>query len=346
MKLSALLLLPLVTVPGAWANTSSRQEPRQADEPVAPEYSFTRGVAFLDARAKEWGEKRKCVTCHTNGLALLAQPLISEKPEEVKRTREFASAYLAGYLSGEKQAKGQHGSLTGMVATTAFLALSDARSKSGLQAITRRGIDYAWENLDESGTWQGWLQCNWPPFESDAAFGPCLMLIALGECRSAQPSEPLAEQDIHGAQRLISWLKSSPPQGLHDKAMRLWAHQDWPTLLTDKEERTWTRALRNAQGRDGGWSMAQMAAPSWKHDSGQPQVADSEAYPTAFSLYVLLQLGAKRESTGISKGLRWLRKHQRSSGAWFTASPRRNRKHFISHAATAWALLVLRKDQH
>ena len=326
------------------ATLKGGQDPRHADEALIPSFSYEAGVSFLDAKATEWSEKRKCVTCHTTGMALLAQPLVSTSQQEVRKTRAFASDYLEEYLNASKAPKGQHGSLTGMVATTAFLALSDARTKSGLQPITRKGLDYAWRTLDESGTWEDWLQCNWPPFEADTAFAPTLMLIALGELKDSSPPIALRPEDEAGAARLMGWLQLHPPLSLHDKGMRLWAGLSWPKLNSSKLRRQWTRDLKQAQGKEGGWSMASMGAPSWKHDDGIPPSATSESYPTAFALFVLLQTGAKRNQSSMVKGLDWLRSQQRVSGAWFSASPRRDRMHYISHAATALALLVLREE--
>ena len=44
-------------------------------------------------------------------------------------------------------------------------------------------------------------------------------------------------------------------------------------------------------------------------------------------------------------GLRWLREHQRKEGDWYTRSPRRSGKDYISRAATAFALMALSDKQ-
>lgn len=322
------------------------QEPQsQAEAESIPAYSYSKGVSALVAAKQRWRSERKCVSCHTNGWGLAAQPVIAPKSDEVAIGRSFAQAYLKKYLDGKVEPSRQHGSTEGMVATAAFLAMSDARSKQGLNSVTREGLDHAWSLLDDSGTWVDWLQCNWPPFESDAEFGPTLMLVALGELAELKQLE---RADQEGAKRLSAYLKANPPLSLHAKAMRLWAAEDWPDLLRHKDEAAgWRKELLHAQAPDGGWSMASLSGPAWKRDGGEAQTKTSEAYPTAFATYVLLRTAAdphesdRTGSSPVNKGLLWLKSHQRENGEWFTRSPRRDGKHYISRAATAFALMAL-----
>jgi hypothetical protein len=357
------LQLPLAPRPTVSAFAQLVQEPEETNqEPEAekekPEkkkfepgslqdYSFADGVKALVAAKQSWRTERKCVSCHTNGWGLAAQPIIAPKSEEVSVGRSFAQKYLKKYLDQKAKPDGQHGSTEGMVATTAFLALSDARSEKILHEVTRQGLDHAWGLLDKSGTWLDWLQCNWPPFESDAEFGPTLMLVALGELRKVTR---IRSSDVANAKKLGRYLKKNPPKSLHAKAMRLWAANYWPSIMRNKNETsTWRKELLSAQQTDGGWSMASLSGPAWKRDGGEEQTKTSEAYPTAFATYVLIQMelaskkpkgqGVDRES--ITKGLHWLRKNQYEGGTWFTRSPRRDRKHYISRAATAFALMAL-----
>lgn len=324
------------------------QDPRSSDEPLADEYSFDRGVAFLRTIDAEWAEKRKCVTCHTNGLALMAQPQLTDDLVQVQPGREFAAGYLASYLDGEAKPSGQHGSLTGLVATTAFLALSDARTGLGIQPATRLGLDHAWSELSDDGTWEDWLQCNWPPFEVDAEFAPSLMLVALGELRELAKAEKVTgptRQDLRFGARLAKWLRKNPPSSMHSKAMRVWAARYWSRVARSVDVARWRRQLVAGQDDDGGWSMSALAGPEWLRDGGDTQSTVSEAYPTAFSVYVLLQTGAERESDLVRSSFAWLESNQRASGAWFTRSPRRDGRHYISHAATAFALMALAEGQ-
>jgi len=325
----SMLALPLLY---ALVDRDARCEPRSED------YSFAAGVEFLTKASATWRTRRKCVSCHTNGWGLAAQPLIAPKSDEVGLGRRFAQGYLMSFVTGKAKPSGQHGSVEGMVATAAFLALSDARTGSTVHEATRRGLDHAWDLLDKSDTWDDWLQCNWPPFESDAEYGPTLMLVALGELAD---SAKITAADRSGARRLINYLKRHKPMSLHAKAMRLWTASHWPKAVRKKQQQAWHKELLAARESDGGWSMAALAGPAWQRDGGEAQTKTSEAYPTAFCVYVLLKTGMKPTHEVIKTGRSWLRENQREGGDWYTRSPRRDRKHYISRAATAFALMAL-----
>ena len=342
-------LLPLLLFLGACASSPPPQQAEPQQDESESEFSYANGVQFLVAAKEDWRQKRNCVSCHTNGWGLAAMPAIDRKSKEVDVGRKFAQEYLKKYLDETVMPKGQHGSTEGMVATTAFLLMSDARSGNKMSKVSRQALDHAWKLLDESGTWENWLQCNWPPYESDAKFGPTLMLIAIGEIGSLAE---IGDKDRGYVDRLCAYLKKNPPLSLHDKAMRIWAAKHWPGLLGKKSDRaTWLTELTQAQNADGGWSMAALAGPAWKRDGGEEQTRTSEAYPTAFACYVLQQLqlakafdsAATGRQKAINRGLHWLMNHQQDDGSWFTRSPRRDGKHYISRAATSFALMALAK---
>lgn len=315
------------------ALAASASAQNRADEPRAEAYSLEAGVAFLDGATSDWAEARNCVTCHTNGLALALWPRVD--PEVGARERSFAGRYLTGFVEGDDQPKGQRGAVEGLVATAAFLALYDAQTEEGMQPDTRAGLDHAWSKLDKDGLWAEWLVCNWPPFESDLEFGPALMLAALGGLK-----DDLTAADRRAARRLRAALDARPPKSLHDKAMRLWAGQHWSGWPRARDARKWTSELLEAQREDGGWSMAGLAGEHWRRDKGE-QSKESGAYATAFAAYVLAQLGHEEP---VTRARTWLRGEQRASGRWYTRSPRRDGKHYISHSATVFALLVLAEE--
>ena len=329
---------------GTAACALGQQGPNRADEPRAEAFSYERGVEFLDAAASGWGEQRRCVTCHTNGLALTAWPVVAPESEIGSRERAFAGRYLLDFVEGKQVPRGQRGAVEGLVATTAFMALYDARTGVGTQEDTRAGLDHAWSRLSEDGVWADWLTCNWPPFESDLEFGPALMLVALGELQAlGKKKSGLRPEDLEAAERLREGLDARPPRSLHDKAMRLWAGVNWPGWPARRDRERWLDELIEAQADDGGWSMAALSGEHWEHDEGD-QATTSEAYPTAFSAYVLLQLGKKPDRRPLREGLAWLRRDQRESGRWFTRSPRRDGHHYVGHAGSVYALLALTDD--
>lgn len=314
-------------------------------EHVAEVQSLDRAARAMDAAADRWGESRRCVTCHTNGLALLAQAEGPSEPEAVERNRAFARSYLSRYLVEGQEPRGQQGSVTGLVATSAFLALSDARGAEEIGAMTRLGLDYAWSALDDSGTWEGWLQCNWPPYEADTAFGTTLMLVALGELRERFGLGALSASDLEGATALQGWLRAHAPVSPHDEAMRIWAGTFWGGVEEAGRLQRWRADLGERQRVDGGWSMASLGAGTWVHDGGLPLEEESGAYATAFSLFILLETGADPGDERIRRGRAWLRRRQGADGMWTDRSPRRDGLHYIGRAATAFAILALADDQ-
>jgi squalene-hopene/tetraprenyl-beta-curcumene cyclase len=68
---------------------------------------------------------------------------------------------------------------------------------------------------------------------------------------------------------------------------------------------------------------------------------DSDGYGTGFVLYVLRRAGAPADDAAIRRGVDWLKTHQRESGRWITRSLRKDGRHFLSHAGTAFAVMAL-----
>lgn len=67
---------------------------------------------------------------------------------------------------------------------------------------------------------------------------------------------------------------------------------------------------------------------------------------TTRKLHPLTKTALERMWTGasdpaISRGVVWLKTHQRSSGRWITRSLKEDSKHFISHCGTAFAVMAI-----
>lgn len=343
------LLVPSHTLAQDSQPPTAWDAPNRVEEKFAKSYSFKQGVRFLEQVAVRWGEKRRCVTCHTNGYAMVTLAEVRPESAALAEILGFARSYLDQQVRRSQEEPGQE-RVEGIVATTAMLMLGSLAGRDADEAAIRAGLDYAWSGLSEDDVWEGWLQCNWPPFESDVCFGNALMLVALGKAISAervhsdQRKRILVEADRQGAKRLIAGLRKQHPLGLHDKAMRLWAGSYWEDLNEASDKAEWLKQIRQTQHEDGGWSIRALAADSWKHDDGQPLPTVSDAYPTAFLTYVLREVDAERSAGAIERGKQWLKSQQRESGRWFSRSPRRDNHHFISHAATAFALMCLQPD--
>lgn len=317
--------------------------PPSASEPFAKLFALNSSHDYLRTVSSKWYSKRQCVTCHTNGLYLISSPLGSS---ERLSSQNAARRYLAGLLETAEDKGEEHVSDESIVATAALLAISES-DRDALHPITVRGLDKAWDRQDEKGHWKGWLKCNWPPYEIDDHFGVTLMAIAMGGAPTNYVESPTPKQ---GIARLRSYLKSSQATTPHQEAMLLWASLKLPGLLSDEESQSVVHHLLSLQQEDGGWNLISLGEDlgtpvsdtNWKRTDGADHDREtSDGYATGFVTYLLLQHGALTSKPAINRGLDWLKRNQRSSGRWYTRSPRRDGRHYISNAGTSFAVLAL-----
>lgn len=309
------------------------------DEPFIGEFSLEAALRFSQKTADDWARDRNCVTCHTNGLHLISASRLAPKSTGNRRTREYAAEYLKRYVVDHTPPSRQHGSVEGKVATACFLALSDMATNGQLSSITRKGIDHLWTLQEEDGSWSQWLKCGWPPYESDDHFGVTLVALTMSRLPSSEISSKAA---TNGISRLKNWLKSHPPEHLHHKGMLTWIACEWKDFIPKDELKSWQSELLSTQRPDGGWRLVDLGDSEWKRPDDVVSDLPSDAYATAFSVFTLRNGGLSANHPSIAKGLQWLRSQQRRGGGWFTRSPRRDGHHFISHAATHFALLAFR----
>ena len=334
LAVATLVLPPLFSSSPQEAPTAG---PNRADEPLVDQFSLQRAVSFADSTALQWEQQRDCVTCHTNGLYLVARSKVSPESSENRRAREFARGYLNRYVVEKQTPSGQRGAVEGLVATTCFLTLSDMATDGHLSPDTRKALDHMWSLQDEDGGWGAWLKCGWPPFETDDHFGVTLAAVAAGVLPD---SYRRSEKAKLGLQRLSKWLGNNPPQNLHHKGMMLWAAAKQKDLLAAKIKKRWAAQLLKAQRKDGGWRLVDLGAGQWKRPEDVAEQMPSDAYATAFSIFVVRKAGVPADHPQLARGLEWLRKSQRESGRWFVRSPKRDGKHYISHAATMFAVMA------
>ena len=67
----------------------------------------------------------------------------------------------------------------------------------------------------------------------------------------------------------------------------------------------------------------------------------SDGYATGFVIFVARQAGLTASDPRVQRGLTWLKSNQRESGRWFTPSQAWHKRHLISNAGTAYAVLAL-----
>ncbi|MEE2906839.1 MAG: hypothetical protein VX527_03305 [Planctomycetota bacterium] len=307
-----------------------------SEEPMRETFSLKAADGYLVEATSRWQSTYNCVSCHTNGLYLLSGAM-EPAGEPWRQARSFALEYLDRYIEEKLEPKGQYGAVEGLVATACFLALGDSIRSGTFTPEVRLALDHALSLQDEAGHWPDWLSCNWPPYESDHHFGVTLVAVTLGRA----PRDYLARDSVIKAHANIrSWLDRHPPATLHQKGMLLWADAEGGLKLSPENRQGYLAELREAQREDGGWCMASMG--DWPRRDGTEQLDASEAYPTAFAIWILSRSGAPASDPAVSNGARWLQQQQRASGRWFSRSQRKDTKHYLSQAATNMATMALR----
>ncbi|MCA9105791.1 MAG: terpene cyclase/mutase family protein [Planctomycetales bacterium] len=309
--------------------------PNRSDEPLADEFSLPSAVRFLEHSSLAWTRDRQCFTCHTNFLFLMASP--EHEPDNAAHL-EIRQA-LESMVTERWPISGPRWDAE-VVMAAATLAINDRRTTGQLHETTRVALERMWSVQRADGSID-WLKCGWPPMESDDDFGVAMMALAVG----AAPEEyQRSEATIAGLQRIRDYLDTHPAPTLHHGAMLLWADSYLDDDLLTPQERSQTiAALIELQKTDGGWSAATLG--DWtRADGGEQDTTHSDAYGTAFVTFVLQRCDSEAHEEPIERGLDWLRTNQRASGRWFARSLNRDNAHYLSHAASAFAVLALSEE--
>ena len=95
------------------------------DESLRTAASTPMALAFIERSVDHWQAKRKSVTCHTNGLYLVADAQAAPESPFLANSQAFAREYLNRYVTGERAPKGQYGAIEGLVSTASYLAISE-----------------------------------------------------------------------------------------------------------------------------------------------------------------------------------------------------------------------------
>ena len=343
LSLFALLTAPLWSAePAVTLKNHIPPEANTPREALRENFSYQAALRAADHFAMDWQASHSCITCHTNGMYLIGRaPTGAEAPAYLE-VREFARGFIAPHVNPEPDApkpRSRRPGTEAMVATTAFLAISDIQVEGRLSKITRQAFDHAWDLQAETGEWKKWAKCNWGPYESDDHFAVSLMALALGMASGDDyVNTPAA---VEGNKRLLAFLQEQPPVSLHQKGMLLWASGYRDDLADRPTLQKWQKELFSAQREDGGWVLPELGDERWKRSDGKEQSTEPDAYGTAFAVHVLAESGIATDDPRLSKARTWLKAQQRASGRWYTRSPRRDNKHYISNAATSFALLAL-----
>ena len=313
------------------------------EDPRADTFSIERAMSFMDGVAVSWGDRYECVTCHTNGFYLTVPPELGAGRPDFERAQAQARAYVESWPDlAEVRSEKAFLEDTYVVATAAFLSISELQTTGNLSDVAIESLNRAWALQDLDGHWENWIVCNWPPFESDHHFGVSLMALAVGMAPEMyRRSAPARE----GMARLRRFFSANPPEHTHQRGMLLWVSRYVEDLITADQRDAWIDELRGLQRDDGGWASGALGA--WRRRDGaetQPWVrVESDGYGTGFVTFVLLEAGVPVSDSAITRGLQWLRDNQRERGYWWTQSLRNNLEtpNFLTHTGTTFAIKAL-----
>lgn len=306
--------------------------PTKPDEAIAKEFSSTKGAEFLDGVNLAWTRERKCFSCHTNAMYMMARPRIQGGDDTgEKELRRFLEDTVKKWETEKPRTDYE-------VLLTAFaLASHDATTTKKLAPATKKALDKSWTLQKSDGHWN-WPKCDWPPMEHDDYYGVVFMALAVGIAPEEYANSEAART---GLAKIRDYLKAHPAPDLHHRATLLWASTKVEKLLDKEEQRKIVEELLAKQREDGGWSLPALGEYERRDGTKNSPVAPSDGYATGYVIYVLRQAGVEAKSEAIQKGIAWLKKNQRESGRWYTRSLSNDKAHYITNAGSAFCVLAL-----
>ena len=264
------------------------------NEPLARKLSLANAVHYLDSAALHWQKQRKCGTCHTNFIYLVARPVLSSVSPQSPEVRAFFE------LMVEKRWPdvGPRWDAEVVVAATT-LAFNDRQTTGRLHPTTRKALDRMWTLQRPDGGWD-WLKCGWPPMESDDHYGVTFAALGVGIAPGGYAETEVARQGLEGIRH---YLKNHPPPSLHHKSMVLWASLGVDGLMSEAERRATLDEIFPLQLPDGGWAIARLLE-GWKdhqRKDDEPQdTKSSDGYATRASSSIWRARRGSRHATSAS----------------------------------------------
>lgn len=312
------------------ANVQSPTE-NTPDEPLAAAYSAEQAEHFLDSASLAWQKQRDCMTCHTNYLYLLARPALGAEDEAHLAVRAYAETLVTDRWPRQGPRWDAEVVMSAMV-----LAYNDRLTTGKLHPTTRTALDRMW-TVQRADGGVSWINCDWPPFESDDEFGATMMALAASVAPEAYADTPAAQA---GIEKLKRYLAETKMPTLHHRAMLLWADTQRPGWLTAMERDAVLREILALQHDDGSWSIATLG--DWQREDGSSQeTAQGDGYATGLAIVLARAAGLPPGDARLQRGISWLKSNQRASGRWFTRSLHKDSRHYITHAGSSLAVMAL-----
>jgi len=342
-------------------------------EAAAPQWNEAAAAKYLDGRQSDWQDWDKsqrdhgtvCASCHTGASYGLVRPFLHQAMKDQTQSPP-EQAFLASlkkrvtlwdqvqpiYNDADDGPGKSVGSRNAESVLNAIILSSYDKPSGHMSALTRKAFENAWALQTKSGrdagswVWQNFALAPWESNESQYHWA-ALMAMAAGTAPDNYKSGPKIAANLTA---LTGYLKSHyAAQPLLNKIVALWAAQSFPDVLGTNERAALVAELDKLQHEDGGWALADLG-PWARRSDGSPPEKRSDGYATALIVLVREEGVASPTDAYIAKGIAWLERNQdKASGAWTAWSLNKSRDpasmpgHFMSDAATAYAVLALEK---
>jgi len=332
--ISTLLTFALTITTLINVNSGVGKEPEQASpDQIQINEAISAAIPLLEKSSRGSAEQRKCFTCHSQALPIMA--LTEAKLRKFKvdtnnyeRQIKHTVAHLEKGESNYAQGKGQGGG----VDTAGYALWTLEAGQYPVDHIIDAVTHFLLKSPGDSDHWQ--CSSNRPPSES-SDFTTTYLAIRGLKYYSNSNQEDSVKKRFKSA---LKWLLAAKPTTTEDKVFHLRAldYLDAPTTSV----KHFATALIQEQRADGGW--------------GQTDSMESDPYATATALVGLLRAGQLDGDDPLySKGISFLLRQQTAQGSWHVKSRSKpfqkhfetgfphDKDQFISTAATAWATLAL-----
>ena len=286
--------------------------------------------------------------------------LLDNVTRRVRLWNQTDPYYSNKEYSGNKPAESRG---TEAVLNALILANDDARN-GRLSEVTRAAFVNMWTQQQKEGSGKGawaWLQFGMEPWEANDSqyYGAALAAIAVGTAPENYRSTPELQEKFTLLNDYLN--REFDKQSTLNHAVLLWAAAKLPGLVAPERQRSIVQEISDAQQSDGGWALSPLAWPRdrslhslihrWLRSDGTTQDRKSDAVATGLITFALRQSGIPVQDPRLTRGRAWLAINQnKSDGSWPSLSltqrrnPSSNVGHFMTDAATAYAVLALSEN--